>query len=84
MKDTYTKPKLKDNEYPLLQISNIDWDEDYDGTNKLPNGFELRWAKKEWTKDEVSEWVSIKFDWVIKDIQINEVGTYEVGGCSCC
>ena len=78
------RPEMRENEFPLLEISNIDWDNSHDRIDNLPKGFELRWAKKEWTKDEVANWVSTKFDWALNDIQINEVGTYEVGGCSCC
>ena len=81
---------MKDNKFPVLKISNINWDKDHDEHEKLPKTFQLQWGKKDWTIDEVSNWVSKKFDWVFDSININQVGTWEdsgcccAGGCSCC
>ena len=81
---------MKDNKFPVLKISNINWDKDHDELEKLPKTFQLQWGKKDWSIDEVSNWVSKKFDWVFDSININQVGTWEdsgcccAGGCSCC
>ena len=81
---------MKDNKFQVLKISNINWDKDHDELEKLPKTFQLQWGKKDWTIDEVSNWVSKKFDWVFDSININQVGTWEdsgcccAGGCSCC
>jgi len=81
---------MKDNEFPVLKVSNIKWDKDHDEFEKLPKTFQLQWGKKDWTIDEVSHWVSKKFDWVFDSININQVGTWQdsgcccAGGCSCC
>ena len=81
---------MKDNEFPVLKISKINWDKDHDELEKLPKNFELQWPEKNWTIDAVSKWVSTKFDWIFSSINIDQVGTWEdsgcccAGGCSCC
>ena len=32
---------MKENEYPVLKVTNIDWDKDHDEYEKLPKGFDL-------------------------------------------
>ena len=81
---------MSKNKFPVLKVSNIEWDKDHDEFEKLPKILKLEWGSKEWTKDEISEWLSIKFDWVLSSLTINQVGTWEergcccAGGCSCC
>ena len=82
---------MKENEFPILKISNIDWDKDHEEFDKLPKNFELRWGEKKWTIEKVSDWVSTKFDWVFSGLNIHQIGTWEsnsgcccAGGCSCC
>jgi len=82
---------MKENEFPILKISNIDWDKDHEEFDKLPKNFELRWGEKKWTIEKVSDWVSTKFDWVFSGLNIYQIGTWEsnsgcccAGGCSCC
>ena len=81
---------MKENEFPVLEVSNIDWDKDHDEYDKLPRNFKLNWGSKDWNFDEVSQWISQKFDWVFKSINISQVGIWEdsgcccAGGCSCC
>jgi len=81
---------MKENEFPVLEVSNIDWDKDHDEYDKLPKGLKLNWGSKDWSFDEVSQWISQKFDWVFDSININQIGTWEdngcccAGGCSCC
>ena len=55
---------MKDNEFPVLEVSDIDWDNDHDEYDKLPKRFKLNWPTKDWDIDAVSKWVSLKFDWV--------------------
>ena len=82
--------KMKENEFPVLEVSNIDWDKDHEEYDKLPKSFKLNWGSKNWNFDEVSQWVSQKFDWVFNNINIIQVGNWEdsgccyAGGCSCC
>ena len=82
--------KMKENEFPVLEVSNIDWDKDHDEYDKLPRSFKLNWGSKDWNFDEVSQWTSQKFDWVFNSINISQVGIWEdsgcccAGGCSCC
>ena len=45
---------------------------------------DVEWDKKNWTFDEVSNWVSKKFDWVFDSLNVNQVGVWEDSGCSCC
>ena len=68
---------MKENEFPILKISDIDWDEDHDELEKLPRAFELEWGSKNWNIDEVSEWISQKFDWAFNNINIQQVGTWK-------
>ena len=75
---------MKENEFPLLKITNIDWDPDDEEFEKLPKKLELKWDKKNWTFDEVSNWVSKQFDWIFDSLNINQVGVWEDSGCSCC
>ena len=68
---------MKENEFPILKISDIDWDKDHDDLEKLPIDFKLNWGSKNWNVDEVSKWVSQKFDWVFNSINIQKVGTWK-------
>jgi len=72
------------NEFPVLKITNITWDKDHDEFEKLPKEVELNWGTKTWNVDEVSNWLSIKFDWVFNSLDIDQVGIWEYSGCSCC
>ena len=75
---------MKEKEFPVLEITDIDWDKDHSELEKLPKNFQLKWDKKDWTFDDVSKWVSKKFDWIFDSININQVGVWEDSGCSCC
>ena len=68
---------MKENEFPILKISNVDWDKDHEELDKLPTNFELNWGSKNWNIDEVSEWVGQKFDWVFSSINVRQVGTWK-------
>ena len=69
--------KMKENEFPVLKISNVEWDEDHEELEKLPRNFELKWGSKNWNVEQVSEWISNKFDWVFNSINIKQVGTWQ-------
>jgi len=75
---------MKENEFPVLKITNIDWDKDHEELDKLPRDLELRWDSQDWNTEEVSNWLSIKFDWIFHSVNIEQIGTWESGGCSCC
>ena len=81
---------MKENEFPVLKVSNIDWDKDHEEYEELPKDLQLQWGSKEWSIDEVSNWIMQKFDWVFNSLNINQVGIWEdsgcccAGGCSCC
>ena len=75
---------MEKDKLPVLNISNIEWDKDHDEFEKLPKRLQLKWGSKNWSIDEVSEWVSLKFDWVFSAINIKQVGTWKDSGCSCC
>ena len=76
---------MKENEFPVLKISNIDWDSDHEEFDKLPKDFELQWGEKKWTTEKVSDWVSTKFDWVFGGLDIDQIGTWESNsGCCLC
>ena len=75
---------MKENEFPVLKISNIDWDKDHEEFDKLPKNFELQWGEKKWTTEKVSDWVSTKFDWVFSGLNIDQIGTWESNSGCCC
>ena len=52
--------------------------------DKLPRDLNLRWGAKDWDKEEVSNWLSIKYDWVLNDLNIKQSGTYVNDTCGCC
>ena len=68
---------MKDNEFPLLMITDIEWDKDHDDFENLPTNFELKWGSKNWDIDSVSDWISQKFDWIFNKIDIQQVGTWQ-------
>tara|TARA_X000000950_G_scaffold277389_1_gene366713 strand:+ start:7168 stop:7386 length:219 start_codon:yes stop_codon:yes gene_type:complete len=68
---------MKENEFPVLKISNVDWDEDYEDLEKLPKNFELKWGSKNWDIKQVSNWISQKFDWVFHSVDIKQIGTWQ-------
>ena len=68
---------MKENEFPVLKISNVEWDEDHEELEKLPRNFELKWGLKNWNVEQVSEWISNKFGWVFNGINIKQVGTWQ-------
>ena len=75
---------MDENEFPVLKITNITWDKDHDEFEKLPKEVELNWGTKTWNIDEVSNWLSKKFDWVFYSLNIDQVGIWEYSGCNCC
>ena len=75
--NTRINEKMKENEFPVLKISNVEWDEDHEELEKLPRNFELKWGSKNWNVEQVSEWISNKFDWVFNGINIKQVGTWQ-------
>ena len=75
---------MKENKYPVLRVIDIDWDPDHEEFEKLPKELELKWDSATWTIEDVSNWLSHKFDWIFNSLNINQVGTWENSGCSCC
>jgi|TARA_B110000003_G_scaffold261311_1_gene282895 hypothetical protein len=75
---------MKENEFPILKITSIDWDKDHEELDKLPKDVSLRWGEKDWDKEQVSNWLSIKYDWVLNDLNIKQSGTYINDSCGCC
>ena len=69
--------KMKENEFPIQKISNVKRDGDHKELEKLPKDFELKWGSKNWNAEQVSEWISNKFDWVFNSINIKQVGTWQ-------
>ena len=75
---------MEEKEFPVLKITNVDWDKDHEEIEKLPTDFQLQWGSKNWTVAEVYDWVSKKFDWVLNSLNVDQVGIWEDSGCSCC
>ena len=68
---------MKENELPVLRVTDVEWDKDHDDFESLPKDFDLKWPSKNWNIDEVSKWISLKFDWVFKSINIQQVGVWQ-------
>ena len=62
---------MKENEFPVLKISNVDWDKDHEEFDKLPKNFELQWGEKKSNIEKVSDWLSTRFDWVFSSLDID-------------
>ena len=75
---------MKENELPVLKITNIDWDPDYEELEKLPKEVQVKWDSKDWTQKQVSDWLSIKYDWVLNDLKIIQAGSWKNDSCGCC
>ena len=75
---------MNESEFPILEITNIDWDPDHDELEKLPKEVQLRWGSKSWSEEEVSDWLSIKYDWVLNGLSIKKSGSWENDSCGCC
>ena len=43
---------MKENEFPILKITSIDWDKDHEELDKLPTDLNLRWGAKDWDKEQ--------------------------------
>ena len=65
---------MKEKEFPVLEVTDVEWDKDHSEFEKLPKNFQLKWDKKNWTSDEVSNWVSKKFDWVFDSLILIKLG----------
>ena len=35
---------MKEKEYPVLKVTNVDWDKDHEEIEKLPTDFQLQWG----------------------------------------
>ena len=75
---------MKENELPVLKITNIDWDLDHQELEKLPKEVQVKWDSKYWTQEQVSDWLSVKYDWVLNDLIIKQIGSWKNDGCGCC
>ncbi len=53
---------IKEEEFFVLKVTNVDWDKDREDIEKLPTELQLQWGLKNSTVAGVSDWVSKKFD----------------------
>jgi len=53
---------IKEEEFFVLKVTNVDWDKDREDIEKLPTEPQLQWGLKNSTVAGVSDWVSKKFD----------------------
>ena len=42
---------MEEKEFPVLKVTNVDWDKDHEEIEKLPTDFQLQWGSKSWTVD---------------------------------
>ena len=75
---------MKENELPVLKITNIDWDPDHEELEKLPKEVQVKWDSRNWNQKQVSDWLSIKYDWVLYNLNITQTGSWKNDSCGCC
>ena len=71
---------MKNNKSPILKISNIKWDQEIKDKRKLPVEIELAWSGKEWSHNQVSNWLSSYYKTILKSLSIEELENKASGG----
>ena len=78
MKNTNkTKMKRETKTYPLLNITEIDWDTDGEKIEDLPTEVKVEWDRDDWDEDEISDYLSDEYDWLVNGYCVEEIGKWE-------
>ena len=64
---------MKENEYPLLNITEISWDTDGETIDDLPTEVKIEWDCNEWNEEEVGDWLSDECGWLVNGFCVEEI-----------
>ncbi len=67
----------KENEYPLLNITEISWDTDGETIDDLPTEVKIEWDWDDWDEEEISDWLSDEYGWLVNGFCVEEIGKWE-------
>ena len=57
----------------FLEITDITWERPKDNKKDLPEELELQWNDKDWSRDQVSQWLSEYFNVKIKSLNVKKL-----------
>ena len=61
------------NDFILLEITNIIWNQPNKGKRKLPKNLKLEWQDKNWSHPQVSDWLTKYFNVKVDALNIKEL-----------
>ena len=81
---------MKENEFPVLEVSNIDWDKDHDEYEKLPRSFKLTGVQRigiltKYLNGLVKNLIGYLTASISAKLEPGRIAVVVcAGGCSCC
>ena len=63
---------MKNNNLPVLSITNIKWNQTNKGKKRLPGEIELQWGSKQWDYNQVLNWLSSYYNTSIDSLNIKQ------------
>ena len=55
----------KEKEYPVLNITEISWETDGETVDDLPTEVTIDWTWKDWDDEEICDWLSDEYGWLV-------------------
>ena len=71
---------MENDKLPILKISNIKWNQEIKDKRKLPVEIELAWSGKEWSHNQVSNWLSSYYKAILNSFSIEELENKDSSG----
>jgi hypothetical protein len=67
----------KEKEYPVLNITEISWETDGETVDDLPTEVTIDWTWKDWDDEEICDWLSDEYGWLVNGFCVEEIGKWE-------
>ena len=64
----------------FLEITDITWEPPKDNKKDLPGELELQWNDKDWSHDQVSQWLSEYFNVKVKSLNVKKLANKTSSG----
>lgn len=64
----------------FLEITDITWEPPKDNKKDLPAELELQWNDKDWSHDQVSQWLSEYFNVKVKSLNVKKLANKTSSG----
>ncbi len=64
----------------FLEITDITWERPKDNKKDLPGELELQWNDKDWSHDQVSQWLSEYFNVKVKSLNVKKLANKTSSG----